>query len=100
MVYLIAKTLQMSIESHRGRPRLAVSYPPEFSKELLKDGFPYRADGQLFRIDLYDFFAGLVAGVFDDVEKRKSRRDTTSRLTTISFVSTLYGDLASPLIII
>lgn len=77
IVYLIAKTLQVSIEERKAkRPKLRVSYLPEFSNELFKEGRPFAVEDQLFRIDIYDFFAGLVAGVFDDLQKRRSRRDT------------------------
>jgi hypothetical protein len=75
IVYLIAKTLQVSIEERRKtRPRLAASYLPEFSKELFKDSYPYAAEGQLFHTDIYDFFAGLVAGTFDDPRLARIQR--------------------------
>lgn len=78
-VYLIAKTLQMAIDDHRdNRERFALQYKKEFANEAFykKYNIPFQADFDTVRIDAYDFFAGLVAGVFDDQQKRKYRKDT------------------------
>jgi NAD-dependent SIR2 family protein deacetylase len=78
MVYLIAKTLQMSIDTHKEkelRPHFGVPCLPELAKDL-KNEHPYTVKDAWFRADIYDFFAGLVSGTFDDPQKRKSRQDT------------------------
>jgi hypothetical protein len=78
MVYLIAKTLQMSINGKKQREQFTVSYSPEFLIELIEDQAPFvvEAQNRWFHVDVYDFFAAMVSGLFDDLEKRKSRRDT------------------------
>jgi hypothetical protein len=78
-VYLIAKTLQMAIEAQKEkRGRFGVPFRKEFHKNVFhgRPGVPYHEEGDIFRIDPYDFFAGMVSGVFDDPEKRKFRKDT------------------------
>jgi hypothetical protein len=78
MVYLIAKTLQMSIDGNKLREQFTPSYLPEFEPDLFKGQHPFlqERENQRFHVDIYDFFAGMVSGIFDDTEKRKSRRDT------------------------
>jgi hypothetical protein len=78
-VYLIAKTLQMSIEAHgKERARFAIHHRREFTSSIFsaRPQLPYNQDGEIFRIDAYDFFAGLLAGVFDDRQRREFRKDT------------------------
>jgi hypothetical protein len=78
-VYLIAKTLQIAIEAQKQkRGRFGVPFRKEFHKNVFhgRTGVPYHEEGDIFRIDPYDFFAGMVSGVFDDPQKRTFRKDT------------------------
>src|SRR5260370_5795352 len=77
-VYLIAKTLQMAIEAQKEkRGRFGVPFRKEFSNNIFRGRpeVPYQEEGDVFRIDPYDFFAGMVVVAFDDPLKRKYRKD-------------------------
>ncbi|MHB8539969.1 MAG: SIR2 family protein [Candidatus Acidiferrales bacterium] len=78
MVYVIAKTLQSSIDARKShRAALSVQYNKNFSNQLFDGGLrPFAEEPERFRVDCYDFFAGLASGVFDDQRKRAFRKDT------------------------
>jgi hypothetical protein len=78
-VYLIAKTLQLMIE--RGRPRQGIQFSAHPSKKesaaLLRNlelpQSPYDPDKNT--LDLYDYFARLIGGQFDQPGRRTHRKD-------------------------
>lgn len=80
-VYLIAKTLQCMISKAPNRQPLQFSPNPSLpkSKEVLQS-YDLKGEDQYsplrFNLDMYDFFAWLLAGRFDPHEKRAHRNDT------------------------
>lgn len=85
-VYVIAKTLQLAVNSHRSkRPVYSLAIPSELSKQVPWERLDAKSPQDHEKlsniwwyrnIDEFDYFAGLVCGLFDDQEKRKYRRDT------------------------
>lgn len=85
-VYLIAKTIQVAVNSGFGkRPRFSLPIKSESSTQVpwerLEAAPPDAPEKQAsiwwyHRVDEFAYFAGLVCGLFDDPEKRKWRKDT------------------------
>jgi NAD-dependent SIR2 family protein deacetylase len=80
-VYLIAKTLQLTIESGRlKRGKYSLPVPAGGAEEI--DNYFKKASGtgsygiDLQNVDEYDYFIGLITGAFDPKAKRKHRKDT------------------------
>ena len=80
MVYLIAKTLQLATGAHLKRRRIGFSVNDEILKCItsLPSEFcePSGTGSARYEVDLYVYFAGLIAGKLDDPELRKNRHDT------------------------
>lgn len=82
IVYLIAKTLQLAIswpKLHGHRPIVNFSVKPGVAslKALEKLRPVGQRSGELdVGVDMYDYFAALVAGVFDEPEVSTNRKDT------------------------
>jgi hypothetical protein len=80
IVYLIAKTLQLSISWPTGeRPRVwfGAKDDPKYLTHLRELGSVFREETQgRFSVDMYDYFAALVCGDLDDPELRTHRKDT------------------------
>jgi NAD-dependent SIR2 family protein deacetylase len=79
-VYLIAKTLQVLIEQNATQRRtfyigVREKYVPQLIKDYRAPKIPIYAPTRI-SFDAYQFFAGMVAGVYDDPDKRKFREDT------------------------
>ncbi len=84
-VYLIAKTLQLAVNSgyskrHRFSLPLKPKHGPQIPWELLEaipPDHPEQTSPWWYGgIDEYVYFAGLVCGLFDNQEKREWRKDT------------------------
>ena len=80
-VYLIAKTLQLTIESGRhNRGKYSLPVPTGGAEEI--DNYFKASSGmssswiELRNVDQYDYFIGLITGAFDPKGKRKYRKDT------------------------
>jgi NAD-dependent SIR2 family protein deacetylase len=73
-VYLIAKTLQLALNRQRRKPRIGWALDSEAGDD---SSFPTNVERDTtntrYFTDMYDFFAGLVAGCYDSQEKRKWR---------------------------
>lgn len=80
-VYLIAKTLELTIARYRRENRIPFSANTLVagSEEVVQSlGVP-RQEGYnppKYWLDVYDFFAMLIGGCFDDPGKRANRKDT------------------------
>jgi hypothetical protein len=81
-VYLIAKTLQLAVSlGNSKRPYLGLPIETQRVhdvpwKQLRVEPNMVESPVQWYRVDVYDYFAGLVCGLFDDPKKRQSRKDT------------------------
>jgi NAD-dependent SIR2 family protein deacetylase len=81
VIYLIAKTLQVSImPPGSSRPQIAFhtgAIPGDVESLTAPSGRPFRDEGgNNFTVDLYTYFAALVAGLLDAPQKRSNRKDT------------------------
>jgi NAD-dependent SIR2 family protein deacetylase len=80
LVYLIAKTLQVATTWPTAkRPTIIFSAHPDpaILQVLGQFGGVFRNPaGSDFNADMYDYFAGLVAGLLDDPDRRTNRKDT------------------------
>jgi hypothetical protein len=81
VIYLIAKTLALSIaQPPRPRPKLAFglsSVPAPLQRLADRQNGSFREVNQHeFTADMYDYFAALAAGLFDDPRERANRKDT------------------------
>lgn len=82
-VYLIAKTIQLSMIPWGSRGKIGFCLPStmieKFRLNYLQDVFNLKLGSSSNEVDvlvdLYDFFACLVAGIFDSPEKRSARKD-------------------------
>ena len=77
-VHLIAKTIERASEPRRqNRPRVRFQEARGFKSYLDTGKFgPKEAGMDGYCIDMYEFFAHLVAGNFDDPDKRENRATT------------------------
>lgn len=76
-VYLIAKTIQLALDRHGSRGRIAWQLNSKFGDA---SSFPPNVDSDKtnsrYLADMYDFFAGLIAGCYDSQDCRAWRQDT------------------------
>ncbi|HEX7285420.1 MAG TPA: SIR2 family protein [Candidatus Angelobacter sp.] len=76
-VYLIAKTIQLSLDQRGSRGRIAWQLNPKFGDT---SSFPSSIESDTtnnrYFADMYDFFAGLIAGCYDCHDRRTWRQNT------------------------
>jgi hypothetical protein len=82
-VYMIAKTLELATRPPgKGRSHVRFDVKPEFMEGLTSanSGGPFQQSAgyapSFYSGDIYDYFASLATGRFDDPERRPARRNT------------------------
>jgi hypothetical protein len=75
-VYLIAKTLQLSLTDTSKRPQVRVGLAPSSAGSFIKHVRRGQSGGDIFDTDIYTHFALLLAGKYDDQRKVASRSNT------------------------
>jgi NAD-dependent SIR2 family protein deacetylase len=76
-VYLIAKTIQLALDQRGSRGRIAWQINSKFgdASSFPRNLEPDTTNNRYFA-DMYDFFAGLIAGCYDSQDRRTWRHDT------------------------
>ena len=78
-VYMIAKTLELAVKPvGPGRRQITFNVKPEFLKEFEAANMhgQFQRGGGVFIADIYQYFAALACGKFDDPKRQPSRAGT------------------------